>query len=190
MSEHSSVAPEIEYRLIPGFEGYRVGDDGSVWSRWNRGTHKLWDKWHKVTPHERVHKRWDSDTMQVKYWFVGMTVGGKYYVKMVHRLVLLSFVGPCPPGMQARHLDGDPSNNRRSNLEWGTPKQNCADRNAHGRGPVGERSGRAIITEDGVREARKRHQAGETIGALAAAFGMSYPGMTAVVRRRNWKHVE
>lgn len=31
----------------------------------------------------------------------------------VHRLVLEAFVGPCPPGMECRHLDGD-----RKRVNW------------------------------------------------------------------------
>jgi HNH endonuclease/NUMOD4 motif len=30
----------------------------------------------------------------------------------VHRLVLEAFVGPCPPGQECRHLNGNPSDNR------------------------------------------------------------------------------
>lgn len=51
----------------------------------------------------------------------------------VHRLVLTVFVGPCPPGMQTRHLDGDPGNNHLGNLRWGTPAENNRDTLRHGR---------------------------------------------------------
>ena len=32
--------------------------------------------------------------------------------KLVHRLVLEAFVGPCPEGMETRHLNGKRSDNR------------------------------------------------------------------------------
>lgn len=52
----------------------------------------------------------------------------------VHRLVMLAFVAPCPEGMQVRHLDGDPANNRLTNLAFGTAAQNARDRDeVHGR---------------------------------------------------------
>lgn len=41
----------------------------------------------------------------------------------VHRLVLETFIGPCPDGQEARHLDGDATNNRLENLAW-TPQSN------------------------------------------------------------------
>lgn len=37
---------------------------------------------------------------------------GKQQTRTVHSLVLLPRTGPCPPGMQTRHYDDDPFNNR------------------------------------------------------------------------------
>ena len=51
----------------------------------------------------------------------------------VHQLVMLAFVGPYPPGMEIRHLNGDPEDNRLENLAYGTKAENAADRIAHGR---------------------------------------------------------
>ncbi|HEV2374583.1 MAG TPA: hypothetical protein VGS19_20775 [Streptosporangiaceae bacterium] len=74
--------------------------------------------------------------------------GGKRQTKTVHSLVLLGFAGPCPPGMESRHLDDDPLNNRwrpgteqeaRSaggNLVYGTKRQQHADKVANGNPPV------------------------------------------------------
>jgi hypothetical protein len=49
----------------------------------------------------------------------------------IHLLVLTTFVGPCPPGWQCRHLDGNRRNARLSNLKWGTPAENLADKRRH-----------------------------------------------------------
>jgi hypothetical protein len=46
---------------------------------------------------------------------------------LVHRLVLLAFVGPAPEGMEGCHWDDDPLNNHLSNLRWGTPGDNGLD---------------------------------------------------------------
>src|SRR5262245_15574121 len=40
--------------------------------------------------------------------------------RSVHHLVLEAFVGPRPSGMEARHLNDDPSDNRLVNLAYGT----------------------------------------------------------------------
>ncbi len=49
-----------------------------------------------------------------------------------HQLVLLAFKGPCPEGMEVRHLDGNPGNKRLNNLEYGTRQDNRRDAILHG----------------------------------------------------------
>lgn len=72
---------------------------------------------------------------------------GKQQTVPVHQLVLLGGTGvPCPPGMESRHLDDDPLNNRwrpgatddevraaGGNLVRGTKKQQAADKFRNGR---------------------------------------------------------
>ncbi len=50
----------------------------------------------------------------------------------VHILVLEAFVGPRPLGLEGCHDDGDPANNRLTNLRWDTPSSNAVDRVRHG----------------------------------------------------------
>lgn len=51
----------------------------------------------------------------------------------IHRLVLETFVGPCPPGMECCHANDIPDDNRLSNLRWDTCSANKDDcvRNGH-----------------------------------------------------------
>lgn len=52
----------------------------------------------------------------------------------VHRLVALAFIGQPPfDGAFVRHKDDDPTNNKPSNLCWGTQTQNMADAKRNGR---------------------------------------------------------
>lgn len=55
---------------------------------------------------------------------------GKSY--RVHRLVMEAFIGPCPAGMETRHLDDDPDNNHLTNLVYGTRSENMLDRVSNG----------------------------------------------------------
>ncbi len=57
---------------------------------------------------------------------------GFYRMRYVHQLVLEAFVGPCPSGLECRHLDGNPDNNQLENLRWGTRLENMADKKLHG----------------------------------------------------------
>lgn len=77
--------------------------------------------------------------------------GGKEFKRFVHRLVLETYVGPCPPGMECRHLDGNPANNSLDNLTWGTCSENHGDSIAHGTFPYGEKNGRSKLTSQDVR---------------------------------------
>lgn len=56
----------------------------------------------------------------------------------VHRVVLMTFVGPCPEGQQACHNNGQPNDNRVSNLRWDTPQKNRDDIRRHGTLRMGE----------------------------------------------------
>lgn len=83
---------------------------------------------------------------------------GKPQTFRVHRLVLAAFVGPCPPGMEGCHDDGDPSNNQLTNLRWDTHSANIADQVTHGT----HREARKIVCHAGhpYDEANTRHRAG------------------------------
>src|SRR5258706_1418925 len=89
------------------------------------------------------------------YFTVTLSKKGKHRKVLIHRLILETFIGPCPTGKEARHLDGDPSNNKLSNLEWGTPKQNGEDRIGHGTQIHGEKHHKAILTKEEVEELRE-----------------------------------
>lgn len=53
--------------------------------------------------------------------------------RLVHRLVMESFIGPPPfPNAQVNHIDCDRLNNRLENLEWCTPSENIRWGVTHG----------------------------------------------------------
>lgn len=183
--------PEVEYRDIPGFPGYQVGDDGSVWTAWcGRRKPRIGDTW--IRKGELVHrgKRSDSDSQRCPYHHVILTISRRRYNRYVHRLVLEVFRGPCPPGCETRHLDGNHENNRLSNLIWGTKQRNWDDKRVHGTATIGERSGKTTLTEDDVRHIRQLRAEGHSGKFIARQFGISVQGVYGITNRRNWKHVE
>jgi hypothetical protein len=66
------------------------------------------------------------------YPFVSLCRGPEIIQRKVHRLILETFEGPCPDGMQTRHLNDVHDDNRFSNLYWGTPLENVTDRIING----------------------------------------------------------
>lgn len=107
-----------EWRPIPGFnDWYEVSNLGNVrsWSPYMKG------KPLKPTPNAKGYLR------------VGLrTADGRSRWFYVHRLVLEAHVGPCPDGMQGAHGDGNPANNKASNLRWATQSENNLDAVRHG----------------------------------------------------------
>lgn len=66
------------------------------------------------------------------YRYVMLNARGECYSHKVARLVLETFVGPCPDGMECRHLDGNKLNDDLENLCWGTRYENIQDKVIHG----------------------------------------------------------
>ena len=54
--------------------------------------------------------------------YLQIRISGKTFY--VHRLVLETFVGECPEGMECDHIDRNRSNNRIENLRWITVNEN------------------------------------------------------------------
>lgn len=98
---------------------------------------------------------------------------------LVHRLVLTAFEGPCPQDFEARHLNGNPSDNRLENLSWGSRASNNVDRSRHG-------SNKLVPSQ--VQEVRARlHK--ETHRALAEEFGVSVSTIAHIKSGRCYAHV-
>lgn len=97
-----------------------------------------------------------------------------------HRLVLEYYMGPCPPGMEARHLCGQGHEGcvTASHLRWGTRAENVADRARHGRLGrrrylYGERHQNAKHSDEVVRLVCERYANGETQVSLAREYGVN-----------------
>jgi hypothetical protein len=108
---------------------------------------------------------------------------------LVHRLVLLAFVGPPPPRHLAAHGDGDPSNNRLSNLRWATQSENLGDRAQHGTLRLGEKHHNATITAEIVMEMRQLRRDGGSYQAIADKFQIPYHRAHAAITGKSWSHV-
>jgi hypothetical protein len=107
--------------------------------------------------------------------------------RAVHKLVAEAFLGPCPPGQQVRHLDGNNQNNAATNLTYGTKRENELDKMRHGTLTHGERNGAAKLTWATVDEIRRRYAAGESQVTIALDYAAVHPGTIGkVVRGERW----
>lgn len=107
-----------------------------------------------------------------------------------HVLMAETFNGPRPAGATGvRHDNGNPGDDRPSNLLWGTQADNAQDTVRHGRSTRGETSAQARLAAGQVREIRLRRSEGESGASLAAEFGVSVGTVCDIVKRRTWRHV-
>ena len=153
------------WRPIPGFIGYQVSVDGRVMSYRRR---------------QPVEMR---PTLQDGYPRCQLRRNGASAKPFVHDLMLSAFVGPCPAGMEARHLNGIRNDNRLDNLAWGTKRENYEDRLLHGTHFRGERNKFSKLTEVQVREIRS-----STMGTREAArhFGVCHKTIAGIRHGKKW----
>jgi len=162
--------PEI-LREIPGHQRYLASTLGRIFSKRKVGWCEM--AYNKCT----------------EYLSVSLSTENTHGNSNVHSLVLLTFTGPRPDGMEARHLNGDPYDNRLSNLVWGTGVENCRDTALHGRGPIGARNPMAKLTEADVLEIRRLKATGLSYGKIAKMFGVACSTANEAGRGTKWKHV-
>lgn len=172
----------VRYRNLDflGFPGYRVGDDGSVWTclnnRWG-----VSNKWRELK---------QSPTNGYLYVHLNRGSAVSRVIKPVHRLVLIAFVGQCPPRMECCHNDGNRANNRLSNLRWDTRVGNNADRVIHTGGQYGEQNPSHKLTATDVAAIRAEYAAGGVRQKdIAAKYGVNRRTVGVIVRRGSWKHL-
>lgn len=112
-----------EWNDVPGYPGYQASTLGQVRS-FRRGAPRIL---------RRGKGKSDYPTVTL------FSEEGRPHCMAVHRVVLLTYRGPRPPGHEARHFpDRNKQNCRLANLSWGTRAQNDADKVFHGTVPRGD----------------------------------------------------
>lgn len=161
------------FKKIKGYH-YEVSDKGEVR---NIKTRKI------LKP--QVHR---DGYLQIILW-----KNGKRKTYKIHRLVLETFVGPCPKGMEGCHNNGNHKDNRIENLRWDIHKNNSQDSIKHGTQVRGSKHGRAKLTDDKVKEIRARYvrfSKNANICTLAKEFGVHNTVICNIVNNKNWKHIK
>lgn len=160
---------DVKYMPIDGWPGYRVGDDGTVWSCKQRNWGHAPTGWHKLRPVPNAQG----------YLFVSLYGGtrNRKTLRKVHQLVLEAFVRPRMPGEQVLHFPNpEITDNRLCNLRWGTAKQNADDRDFHGTTSRGMRHYACRLTDEQIAKIRLEYIAGSSArGArpLGRKYGVS-----------------
>lgn len=160
------------WKPIPDYPYHEVSDLGRV--RSIDRTFVMGSPW--GTPRNVTRKGMVLKTPKTSDGYTAVCIrykNGKPRNIKVHVLVLRAFIGPCPPGMECCHEDGDRTNNRLENLRWDTDKANMADRTRHGRHAKGTESVRSVLSEDDVREIRQKLAKGDrSMNSIGKDYGV------------------
>jgi hypothetical protein len=117
--------------------------------------------------------------------------GKKHLYIGVHQLVAEAFLGPCPPGKEVNHKDGNKKNNFYKNLEYMTAKENKQHAVRMGLAPVGEDHYFSKLTVEKVKAIRRAvfKEGKMHSDKIAKDFGISKATIRDVCKR-SWRHVQ
>lgn len=177
--------PNVEVRHVFGFTGYAIGTNGKVFGCRKAGPGGyFYPSWRPLTPHLQGNPR------TVKYPSVVLSRNGSVFNRSVHILLLTTFIGPCPEGMEACHNDGNSHNSTLSNLRWGTPESNWADRRRHGRSSAGEGNGQAKVSHAAVEEIRRLAIMGTPRREIRERFFLSKAQVRRIITYESWREID
>jgi len=166
---------------IVTFPDYEIDEDGNIYSQFlvrKRG--KKGTEWNIVKPIPRY-----------GYLQVTLSRDRKGYNKRVHNLMLETFVGPRPKGYVCRHFpDANGYNNKLSNLQWGTYKENGEDSIIQGKTTRGTKSHFAKLNEEKVIEIRKMINNDIPFKEIAKIFKISPTTIRDIDKKRSWAWLE
>lgn len=182
----------VDYRDVTVADGYKVGDDGSVWSCWRQTTVEFGKG--TISFKSTEWRRLKTQCGTFGYRLVSLRTGegkdrhDKMY--LVHRLVLLAFRGEPAEGQVCCHIDNNPANNALTNLRWDTQKENIWDQKRAGTFVDGSRNGKAKIDEAKAAEVKRLLASGMTAQQAAEAAGVSLSICKNIKSGACWAHVE
>lgn len=155
-------------------KGFRVGVEQRFWSKVDkRGDGECWE--------------WTANRHQKGYG----TMRVERKVLKAHRISYELHHGPVPDGLHVLHRCDNPPCVNPAHLWAGTNAENVADKEAKGRGgqPKGSKHHGATLTEEQVIMMRRLHEGGMKQKDLVTQFGVEKSRVSAIIRRRIWRHV-
>ena len=161
-----------------------------------------WEGWYEVSDMGRVRRvapgRGVSQVGRVmttalnpktRYASVHLQRPGANARVMVHSVVMQAHVGPRPAGCEVNHIDGNRANNRVTNLEYVTHRQNAEHAVRLRLIPAGEDSASALLTAEQVRAIRELLPKFTNM-ALGRIFKVNRETIRAIRTGRSWARAD
>lgn len=120
------------------------------------------------------------------YYHTYFSRDGKKKSLLVHRLVVMTFIGGIPEKMDVCHYDGCKTNNRVSNLRIDTRKSNLQDKVRHGKTNRGEQAWNHKLTKEMALDAKKMLKEGVSPYVIAEKLGVRASTIYLIKNGRNW----
>lgn len=181
--EQKIVLEKTGWAPIPGREGYEAHPDGHVRSRWTRGGN------HRKSVVINGCRLLNPRVSRGGYITVSLRFPGHRGTTIsVHKLVALAFI-PNPENKPTiNHRDGDKTNNRLSNLEWTTMKENIHHSVRILGSKVGDKAWLSKLTWADVWDLRTLSAFGASSKDLSQAFGISQGNVRTIVLNKTWRY--
>lgn len=166
-----------KWSLVKDFPDYLISDKGNL-------------KTLKTLEDRKPHIKEDG------YVFIPLSSKEGQKIKYIHRLVAEAFVANPLNKEQVNHKNGIKSDNRASNLEWVTPKENIQHAIETGllkyknKEDKIKKSNGSKLNPEKVIEIRVLWETGEYKKVqLAKMFGVSESTIRDVITKRQWRNV-
>jgi len=168
----------METRPIPSTIGYSASRCGKIISH------------HRLEPFELKQAKHRQGYKKVS---VKATDGIKN--RLLHRLVLEAWIGPCPEGCVTNHKNGNKQDNRLENLEYCTQSENMAHSYGYGLSPKpptrkGSECRLSKLNEEKILAIRaEKDRKPGYLKRLAEKYGVTTPTISKILLKQTWKHV-
>lgn len=172
--------PRINYKIsnIARFNNfYRIDTNGVLWMCHGRpGTKNAIPKqWRKKVVAIDDQGRPHMTFMRKKYF--------------ISRLVAQAFIPNSEQKPVVCHNNGNPADNRVSNLRWGTQKENIADTKLHGTRLYGEKASMVKLNNYQIIEICKLQKIGMTQKKIGGLFGVHQSEISRILSGKRWGHL-
>ena len=166
--KYTLFTTETGYRWVPGYEGrYMCNDRGDVASFVYKRQGKMMKNTMRPDGYSYV-RLWKDSVCKLQY---------------THRLVYMTHVGAIGDKLEINHIDSDPSNNTRNNLELVTSAQNTQHSLKHGNMNTGEKHHSSKVTDYDRHLIYDAHKKGNTQVFIATMFGLSQQGISKIIKK-------
>lgn len=157
------------------FEGYEIGEDGTLIS------------FIKTGPSKELNEKFKVLKPQVDKGYLVVDIAGKRCVP-ISRLVCSAFHSKVEGKPLVLHNDGNSFNNHKDNLRWGDNKDNSADTLKHGTQWKPKKFAECKLTADDVMWIRDQyHNNNVSIRSMAIKFGVARITIADAAKGRSWR---